>query len=527
MRLPRLLALTACLGACSKPPPPAPPPPPPAPVVVVDAGAPARRPVEPDAVEAEEQLPQEEKWNDHSIDGPAFEELLVKDPDRASRLLEELHTPDVWQVSLVAQLALARGVSGPAPVPEGALPELPLAHPAPDDATQAFVGNVGLPLRATAVARGPSILALPIGTSVTVLKRQGKFAQVEVLLAKEVDYAVGANTPERVVTEAKRGFVEARWLSAELPKAEELEAEAMARPETERGLDEALALLERALWLGRSEETRARMVHLGFKAHRAVQVAEGALARFLVTPSSVRFAWGCRGDPSRAKWLSFGRGQLPRVVPADLCLTDVDVAPVCEGAEHDAERKKFTARTEALEKAGLRAGPVLEAVVDASRPHRLFLFATPLAAPEPCDTEETLELMSAGTRLRRLMLPLGTRHTIVRVHLPEATWEGHEVGVLGAGSDAKAVNWLRERGTYHWAVDPETHELTVALGPQDLGFHVQHDVVDVSRVRAPRRACGQCPWRPVVTHRKGTLAPDDDAGPPRRPRPVLPPPAHR
>ena len=148
--------------------------------------APPKTEEQPDDAEEAVGVPDDAAIDTGAVDGLALKRLLVRDPEAASKALENVTTPDAWQVAILAQLMLRRGDPGPDLVPEAAMPEVEsTGTPFTADAGVAYVATALLPLRASAKARAPQVMLLPINTELAVTKIDGAWATVSVKLATE------------------------------------------------------------------------------------------------------------------------------------------------------------------------------------------------------------------------------------------------------------------------------------------------------------------------------------------------------
>lgn len=487
-RLSVALLAVAALAACDERPPPpvvAPKPPPPPPVE--DAGPPEPEPPpEPAPPQTVQDFPQHVGADD-AVEGEGLIRLLLDDAARAERTLEALPTPDGWQVALMAQLGLRRGQAVADALPERALPQLAPDGGMPEAGSSAWVASALLSLRA-APAKGKKkpavLLELPIDTEVHVDSVDGGVAQVTVEVAQDVDYGETDARPTHVVTKPVQGLVDAQWLQPAPVDAVALIREARAQPDTDDGHDAAVVLWHRALMLERSEAAREGLLRAAWTARRAAWVATAALARNFAPARKATLAWTCRGEPSKAKWLAVGK-KPPKTLPGDVCLVGVDTRTPCD-FEPAARRKALAAQAAWREPLGLEAHPLLELHVDARQPRAILLAGSKLAFHDSCAEFEEVDLASYAATLRRLVLPLGTKDTVVRVPVPQ--YHGIEYAVLSAPSETRAVEWMRSRARYRWTIGGRG-ELQVSLQPQDVEFSIEPDATAATVAIAPQKHC--------------------------------------
>jgi hypothetical protein len=468
-----------------EPPPPTKPAPPPPPVAapVPDAG-PAKVAVQTDPLDGEvtQGIPDDPPFSTEDTRDPALQHMLLRDPDRAIRALEQAPTPSAFQVSVLAALALRRRIEGPPlQVKESPLPAVPASGTLATAPGPAFVGVQQLELR-SAPGKGKVLAALPTGARVTIDKVQGANAAVSVELATRVDFGAEGREPTRVVTKKVTGFAPLDALVTEKPDASLLAAEADSQPNTDAGHDVALVLWHRIFLMHPSESVRARVLAAAWDARRPSWVASAALEPVWVAPKSLRVAWACRGDLAKAKWVP-----VTAKPPADFCFAGVDVRVPCAGDAPPAVNK----RREALEALQLREpSPVLEVVVDASRARRLWAVSLPIKPVNECEADvEEHKVDVFGALVRRLELPLGTPSMVVS--LPVSGWHGVEHTVVGAQSEAKARDWLRSRSGSRWTYDAKG-EPAPSLGVGDVGFRLERDVASLSSGRLPQMNCDLC-----------------------------------
>jgi len=481
------LALAA-LSACEErppppvvaPKPPAPPPPP------VDADTEAPPPPLDDAPGNVLQLP-EHVAAEEATEGDGLIALMLDDPARAERALHRLPTPDGWQVALMANFTLKRGERAPEAPKESQLPALAPDAGVPAAGADAWVAAPTLPLEGPAAKKGrrpTTLLQLPINTRVTVDAVDGARATVTVEVASEVEYGETGSAPTRVVAKPVQGTVDAAWLARAPVTAEALVRDARAQPDTPEGRDAAVVLWHRALLVARSELAREGLLRAAWQARRPSWVVAAALTRNFAPARSAAIAFGCRGDVARAKWLP-EKDTPPKKVPDDVCLTDVDARPACdfESKKRKASLEKRAAWRQAL---GVTERPLLRLVVDAREPRAVLLAGSHLAFHDSCAEFEEVDLESHAASLRRLVLPLGTKDTVLRVPVPQ--YHGWEYAVLSAPSETRAGEWMRSRSRYRWTIG-RRGELQVSLQPQDQSFELEPDASGVTVATPPARHC--------------------------------------
>jgi len=486
----RLLAslLFLAVAACEKPRPPPPlivaPVPKPAPVEPPDAAvaelvAPTPEP------EPEPGVPDDPPFDEGASEGVPLKKLLLRDPDLAAKSLEALATPDAWQVSLLAQLALKKGNPGPDLVPEAPMPEvLPETNRFSEpDGGLAFVATALLPLKASSKPKAATVMMLPINTELTVIAIDGDQASVTVEVATDVEFAATGSSPTKVKTVSKTGVVDARWLVTQPVESEALRALAATRKGSEQKEDEAVVLLHRAFLIDRTENARSKLLDVAWAAHRAAWVVTAAMAQLHVAPRRIETAYACSGDPTVARWLSFAKGKLPTKRPEAFCLAQVDLRDPCDEKGRAAWRERGTV----LESAHLERAPLVQLVVDATRPRVLWFYSVPLLVHEACAITHEYKLDLGGVQVRRLLMPLGTAKTVVRV--ASKLYDGVELGVVGAPNEAKARGWLRKRSHYRWSIDSSASELAISLGIGDTDFENETDVTGVTWARPPAFDC--------------------------------------
>ncbi len=474
------------------------------PLVVVPAPIPAPPPVTPppDAAVAEavepkvgepaddaqetEGVPDDAAIDTGAVEGLALKRLLLRDPEAATKALETVGTPDAWQVAILAQLLLKRGESGPDLVPESALPEVEsTGAPFTDDAGIAYVATALLPLRASAKARAPQVMLLPINTELAVTKVEGAWATVSVKLATDVRFGKAGSDPIASTGTSKTGAVELKWLSTNPIDAAALSAWAASKTGSPAKQDEAVVLLHRAFLIDRTEDARSAWLDAAWVANRASWVVNAATAQLHVAPKRIDVAWACVGEPATAKWVSFASGKLPAKLSDSFCLSHVDVRKPCSEKSQGPWQK----RVEVLEKAAIVQGTVVQLVVDATRPRVLWFYSTDVRTHDACAGTQEVEVDMYRAHLRRLVMPLGTSKTVVRVE--SSAYQGTEFGVVAAPSDAKARSWLRKRSHSRWTLDERTGELNVSLGVTDTNFEDEHDVNGVTYATQPAFDCSQ------------------------------------
>ncbi len=480
----------AVVSSCEKPrtPPPliAAPPKVAAPIEVPDAAAAAAEPEAEPEPEPTVGMPDDPPFDQSATEGLPLKKLLLRDPDLAAKALEALPTPDAWQVSLLAQLALKKGNPGPDLVPEAPMPEV---VPEPDtvfsstDGGTAYIATALLPLKASSKARAPTLMQLPINTEVTVISVDGATAAVSLEVATDVHFGETGSTPKTSRGITKTGVVDAKWLVNEPLDPDALIAAAAKKTGSELKEDEAVVLLHRAFLIDRTERVRALLIDAAWKAHRASWVVTAAMAQLHVAPKRIDVAYACVGEPADAKWVSFASGKLPNKPPDSMCLTQVELRKPCEETKHATWQK----RVDTLERAAIKKGPLVQLVVDATRPRVLWFYSLQMNVHEGCAStpEYMLDLYSA--EVRRLVLPLGTSKTVVRVDARR--YDGIELGVVAAPNEAKARAWLRKRSHFRFTLDPKLPELNLSLGVGDTDFESETDVNGITWARPPDFDC--------------------------------------
>lgn len=487
-----LVVLLLALGCeeSAPPPPPEPPPPPktapppPPPVAAAPDAGPAKVAVQTDPLDGQvtQGLPDDPAFNAEDTRDQSLQRMLLRDPDRAIRVLEQSPTPSAFQVSVLAALALRRRIEGPPlQVKESPLPIVPASGPLATGPGPAFVGVQQLELR-SAPGKGKVLAALPTGAPVTIDKVQGANAAVSAELATRADFGPEGAEPTKVVTKKLTGFAPLDALVTEKPDASQMAAQAASQPNTDEGHDVALVLWHRIFLMFPAESVRAQVLSAAWDARRPSWVASAALEPVWVAPKSLRAAWACRGDLTKAKWVPI----TPKP-PPDFCFSGVDVRTPCVGDAPPAVNK----RREALEALQLREpSPVLEVVVDASRARRLWAVSLPIKPVNECEADvEEHKVDVFGALVRRLQLPLGT--TSMVVSFPVSGWHGVEHTVIGAQSETKARDWLRSRAGSRWTYDAKG-EPAPSLGVGDVGFRLERDVASLSYGRLPQMNCDLC-----------------------------------
>ncbi len=411
----------------------------------------------------------------------AVQRLLLRDPDRAIRVLEKAPAPSAFLVAVLANLAVRRHVEGPpSQSKETPLPPVPASGTSASQPGPAFVGVELAELRAKN-GKGKPLAVLPTGTALTIDSVQGALAIVSVALATKVELPASGVVPVHVDTKVLTGSIPLEQLVVDKPTLSALLTEARAQPDTEAGADTALILFHRALRLAPSESVRASMLAAAWRARRPSWVAATALEPVWATPRSIRAAYACRGNRSTAKWLPLG----PKP-PADVCLTGIDLHHACEGAVPAAITKK----REQLTALGFpEPAPVIEVVVDATRARSLWIVSMPVRPTDECEERDEHKIDLFGAVIRRVPLPLGTAATTVS--FPVSGWHGFEHSVVGAQSEAKARDWLRARRSSKWTYDAKG-EPAPSLGVHNLDFHSERDVAVVSFGRVPQLECELC-----------------------------------
>ncbi len=485
-----LAAFTACEEAApipatppQKPPTPAPAPPPLA-SATVDAGVavPATVLAEPADGALSEGLPDDAALNVDDLRDPALQALLLRDPDRAIRVLEQASTPSGFQVAVLAALAIRRRIEGPPlQVKELPLPVLPASGVVATGDGPAFVGVQLLEVR-SAPAKGKLLATLPTGTQVLIEKTQAPNATISVQLATRVDFGPDGDEPTNVVMTKVTGTVPLDALVTSRPDVKAVATDAANQLNTDEGNDRALVLWHRAFLLGPTEALRAEMMKAAWKARRPSWVASTALEPVWAAPKSMRVAWACKGTLAKAKWVAPSAKP-----PVDVCFTGVDLRAACTGDVPPA----ITKRRELLATLSLsQPSPVAEVVVDGARAHRLWAVSLPIRPTNECDLEvEEHKIDIFGAIVRRLPLPLGTPSMVVS--FPVSGWHGIEHAVVGAQSEAKARDWLRSRSRSKWTYDAKG-EPAPSLSVADVGFRLERDVASASVGRLPLMNCDVC-----------------------------------
>lgn len=479
-----IFALAACKDPAPPPPaepepvPVAEPTPPPTPAVV-DAGQPAAKVTEKPDGTTVDGITDDAAYDPEDMREPALQRLLMRDPDRAIRALEQAPAPSAFHVAVLAQLAVRRRVEGP-PIQgkESPLPPQPASGTLATEPGPAFVGVNELPVRAGKA----TVATLPAGTAVTIDKVSGTNASISVQLATRVDFDATGATPKAVATKTVSGLVALDALVTKELDALGIASQAVNQPSNDEGRDASLVLWHRVYLINPSETNRAEFLAAAWAARRPSWVAMAALDPVWVTPKSIKLAWACRGTVAKAKWVS----PSPKL-PEHACITGVDVRTPCNREPPPAIAK----RIETLTALGFAAPqPMLEVVVDASHSRQLYAVSLPIRSSAECEEEnEEHKLDLFGAVSRRLALPLGT--TSMTVSFPVQGWHGFEHSVIGAQSEAKARDWLRSRGKSKWTFDAKG-EPSPSLGVGDIGFRLERDVNSHSIGRLPQLNCDLC-----------------------------------
>lgn len=483
-----VLVVGALSGCDERPQPPeVAPKPAKKPTPVVDAGPPpttASAPDEPPAPDNVLALPEHVKVED-AVEGEPLIRLLLEDPSRAEKALHRLGTPDGWQVALMAQMALQQGEARGDALPETALPVLAPDAGVPAADTDAWVAAASLPLKDPRKgAKGKTLLELPLNTRVHVEAVTGALARVSVEVAREVDYDDSGSAPTRVVSAPVKGLVDGAWLVAEPLTGPALVREAKAQPDDDAGNDRAVVLWHRALLVERSEAAREGLLRAAWQARRPSWVIRAALTRNFAPARAAALAWTCRGDPAKAKWLPEPK-KPPKTLPSDVCLTEVDARASC-AFEPQALRTGREARAAWRKNLGLEEKPLLRLTVDARQPRAILLAGSRVAFHDSCAEFEEVDLESHAATLRRLVLPLGVKDTVVRVPVP--AYHGLEYAVLSASSEARAGAWMRSRSRYRWSIGPRG-QLQVSLQTDDMSFAIEADAAAATVAVPPQKAC--------------------------------------
>lgn len=480
-----VFVLLLAWGCEEKAPPPVEPPPrveapPPAP----DAGVAQPAAVQTDPLDGavSQGLPDDRPFNADDTRDLALQRMLLRDPDRTIRVLEQSPTPSAFQVAVLAALAVRRRIEGPPlQVKESSLPEVPASGTLATGPGPAFVGVQQLEVR-SAAGKGKVVAVLPTGAALTIDRVEGASARVSVQLATRADFGPEGAAPTKVVTKTVTGFAPLDGLVLEKPDTAQLAAQAASQPNTDAGHDVALVLWHRIFLMEPSESVRAQVLAAAWDARRPSWVASAALEPVWVAPKSLRVAWACRGDLSKAKWVPVSAKP-----PADFCFAGVDVRTPCSGEAPTA----VTKRRETLEALQLRdPSPVLEVVVDASRARRLWAVSLPIKPVNECEADvDEHKLDVFGALVRRVQLPLGTSSLVVS--LPVSGWHGMDHAVVGAQSEVKARDWVRSRSLSRWTWDAKG-ESAPSLGVGDVGFRLERDVASLSSGRLPQMNCDLC-----------------------------------
>lgn len=490
MRISSFIVLLGALAACEEStplpatPPQAPPTPPPPVTVVVDAGATVPIAVfdEPADGTVTQGLADDPGFNPEDLRDAALQQLLLRDPDRAIRSLEQAPTPSGFQVAVLAALAIRRRIEGPPlQVKETPIPAVPASGQVASAEGPAFVGVQQLEVR-SAPGKGKVLATLPTGTPVTIEKLLAPNATISVQLATRVDFGPEGDEPTNVVTTKVTGVVPLDALVTSRPDTNALASEAANQNETDEGHDRALVLWHRAFQLGPTEALRAEMLKAAWKARRPSWVASTALEPVWASPKSLRVAWACTGALAKAKWVAPSAKP-----PADACFVGVDLRTAC-GADVP---PAITKRREVLATLSLsQPAPIAEVVIDGARARRLWAVSLPIKPINECDLEvEEHKIDIFGAVVRRLPLPLGT--TSMVVSFPVTGWHGTEHAVVGAQSEAKARDWLRSRSRSKWTYDAKG-EPAPSLSVGDTSFRLERDVSSASVGRLPLMNCDVC-----------------------------------
>jgi hypothetical protein len=487
MRL-RGLGLCLYLVSCTDPPPP---PPVIAPrVEAVKPAPPPPEPIKPEAVlplpppERVARFPDEQELEEEVESDAQLLGMLKRDPARAEAALHKLETPDAWQVSIVAQFALARGEKSSGLEAEKELPAPPAESELVEGPGEAWISVDAAPI-ASAEKKGAALSALAVNTKVEVTAIDGEWADVSVPVAQTVIYADTGAAPSRIVSTPLVGRVSKKHLARRPYEVEALMRSALAEDPTDEGKLRAVATWLLAWRVERSERTREGLLDAAFVARRASTLVRAALAKNLAPASGVRFAWSCVGeDPASATWLEVTKTR-PKALPESVCVSGVDARERCPD-DTKAALKKAAATKEWLESVKLAPKPWLRFTVDAREPRQVLVVTTPLAVADPCSEFEEVTFQAASGQLRRLSLPLGTRATTIWV--PVSSHSGAEFSIPSAASERLAISWLRARGHYRWTVGGKG-ELQPSLGVNARAFEVPEDVVASGYAIAPERDC--------------------------------------
>lgn len=480
------LVVLMLFAGCSDPPAPPPlaPPvvPPPPPAAPVDAGPPAApKPAKPtDTLDGQptEGVPDDPALDVEDLRDANLQQLLLRDPDRAIRVLEAAPTPSAFHVAILANLALLRRVEGPrVENKDPPLPDVPASGAAVTGPGPAFVGVNELGLKA-----GKRLVAtLPAGLPVSVVNVSGATANVTVDVATRADFGATGALPTAVAVKTLSGVLPLEGLVTASPDVDAIAALAEAQDESDLGRDTALVLRQRIFLIAPSETARERLLVAAWRARRPSRVAAAALEPIWVTARSARLAWACKGAVAKAKWSP----PTPKP-PADACFTGVDVRHAC-GAEVPAA---IVRRQELLTSLGVSdPAPVLEFVADTRRARRALVVSLPIRPTNECEHEDEHKLDPYGATVRRLQLPFSVGTLTVSV--PVTGWHGVEHSVVGAQSEPKARDWLRSRVRSKWTFDARG-EPSPSLGVGDVGFRLERDVDATSIGRLPQLNCDLC-----------------------------------
>ena len=475
MRLWGWLGVLAVGCTCKEPAPP----PPPAKVAERPKDPPLLPPEEPDLIAG---FPDEVALPEEADTEEALLKLLLADPLRAETTMNRLSSPTSWQISVMAQFAIARGENVAALDAEPALPAL-----APDGGVKgpgpAWISQDATPLRGPA-KKNATLATLPIDTKVEVTGIEGDDAVVSVPLAQTAIFGEEGRQPVRVHSTALIGRVPLSRLAAASPDPEALMTEALRLSDDAHAQLRAVALWEEAWRIERSERTRRGLLRAAWATRRASTVVRAALARNLAPVSDLRFSWACTtDDPSTAKALDVSKAR-PTKLPASACLSAPDGRGTCSN-DPEAEQKQAAATKAWLEGARLAPKPWLRFTVDAREPRQVFLVTTPLERADSCDEFEELSFEAESGIVRRLRLPLGTRQLVVWV--PVTRHLGADFSIPSATTERQAVSWLRSRGRYRWTLDQGS--LEPSLGMNATTFKLAAEVSATMFALRPERDC--------------------------------------
>lgn len=455
-------------------------PPPPPTVVERRKDPPPLPPEEPDLIAG---FPDEVALPEEADTEEALLKLLQADPVKAEASLNRLSSPTSWQISVMAQFAIARGENaGAALDAEPALPELAadggVKGPGP-----AWISRDATPLRGPA-KKNATLATLPIDTKVEVTGIDGDDAMVSVPLAQTAIFGEEGRQPVRVHSTTLIGRVPLSRLAAASPDPEALMTEALRQSDDAHAQLRAVALWEKAWHVERSERTRRGLLRAAWATRRASTVVRAALAKNLAPVSALSFSWACTtDDPSTAKALDVSKAR-PKKLPAAACLSALDGRGTCSN-DPEAAQKQAAATKAWLEGAGLAPKPWLRFTVDAREPRQVFLVTTPLELADPCNEFEELSFEAESGVVRRLRLPLGTRRLVVWV--PVTRHLGADFSIPSATTERQAVSWLRSRGRYRWTLDQGS--LEPSLGMNATTFKLAAEVSATMFALRPERDC--------------------------------------